>query len=221
MKNFVFFLFVLISFKSFSQQNQLPLEGTPTNKPLYLANSSDRVVASKIMEARKGADGNWYCLVKFDILSFDSSRKPVSGMSNVLPGNITLFRSSNELQGGVFAPADLYSNTQTGYYYDPNDPSRNSLIEFKAFIRYIPTGEDGNFIWIKANYESSTEVGVGPYFNGPVTNAGNSFDFIYPIVYMKGGKLDFYYVKWGAFKGGGASYVGEGLKVNLKIRKPI
>lgn len=231
-KNSVLFLFMMLIAASLFAQSSMPIVSAPTNVPIYNYSSPDNFQATKIVEARKGSDGNWYCLVKLEALNIKNTR----------PG-FNYYEQPAFINGVyILNTAYIYLDEKSQQYYlsdhkfigyDPNVPGKNEVSNYKSYNQYMPTGEKGFFIWLKANYGTATQVGIvyNPGANSiPVAgvSGGNIFDIMYTIGYSyKQGFItsNIYFGSWlvrmQSFPLGMGGPMGTHLEIDLVTAKPV
>lgn len=158
---------VFYSFTAFAQQSPLPIVSKPTDNPSYYHSPSegDNFRATRIVDARIGSDGDWYCLVEFEALSI---KNRYLGNVKVGPylipgGGIYIWPVT-----GIILPSVYYKAVtgSTNYAYNPSTESQSNIFQHKTYSRYLPTQKEGAFMWLKANYVSPTQIGL-------VNNPGN------------------------------------------------
>ncbi|ULT22326.1 hypothetical protein KUH03_23085 [Sphingobacterium sp. E70] len=108
--------------------------------------------------------------------------------------------------------------------YDPNISGRNEVSKYKCYNQYGPTGENGFFIWLKANYGTATQIGIVPNPGAnsiPLPNymGGNEYDIIYSISAYKGRFVN-WYVRMETYPNGYLGPRQEPLKIDLVISRP-
>ncbi|WP_223581894.1 hypothetical protein [Sphingobacterium sp. GVS05A] len=229
-KNIVLFFLMMFVMSSLLAQSSMPLVYAPADIPIYNYSSPDNFQATKIVEARKGNDGNWYCLVKLEALNIKNTR----------PG-FNYYEQPSFINGVYILNEAIYFNEKSQQYYrsdhkfigyDPNVPGKNEVSKYKSYNQYMPTGEKGFFIWLKANYATATQVGIVPNPGGnsiptPGVSGGNTFDIMYNIGYsykkgfiIKNIFFGGWLVRMQAFPLGMNGPHGEYLQVDLVTAKP-
>ncbi|WP_153845746.1 hypothetical protein [Sphingobacterium paramultivorum] len=225
MKKFYFLIcfFFLFCFFGFAQQSPLPLVSKPTDNPSFYYNPTegDDFRATRIIEARIGSDGDWYCLVEFEALSI-KNRYPgtVTVGPYLVPGGGIYIRPSLSILNSWYKAVTGASN----YAYNPSTENISNIFQYKTYARYLPTQKEGAFMWLKANYVSPTEIGlVNNPGNYSIPSApANKFNIIYTIgVTVKLNKLEnrYWYMQRGGDIGFGAPF--DEVSVDLKITRPI
>ncbi|UPZ38280.1 hypothetical protein MUB18_08205 [Sphingobacterium sp. PCS056] len=224
-KNIILIYFILLTAFTTYAQSTMPLVPAPTDKPIFKYTSPDNFRATKIVEAKIGNDGRWYCLVKMEALGYrDANGGSLTYISYPEFSNGLYIKNPNVIGG-----TPMYFKCNTAGFYDPNTPGQNEVSLYKSYNQYKPTGENGYFIWLKANYLSNTQVGIvdNPGSNGipPFYSGENVFDVIYNLTYFyKNGllppKTGHWYVSMDAFPNGIGGGRGQNLVVELLTTKP-
>jgi len=221
-------LFVVASVFS---QSSLPLVPLPAGVPYYNYSSPDNFQATKIVEAKKGNDGNWYCLVKLEALSIKNTRPGFNYYDQPSFYNGVYFLDDGAIYPTVESKRYFYSS-HNHVGYSPNVPGRNEVSKYKSYNQYMPTGEKGFFVWLKANYATESQVGIVPNPGAnsiPLPNyiGGDSFDIVYDIGYsykkgfiVKDIVFGGWLVKMESRPNGMSGGTGQYLQVNLTIAKP-
>ncbi len=187
----------------------------------YSPSEGDDLRATRIKEARIGADGDWYCLVQFEAL----------GIKNRYPGKIK-YGPYLIPGGGIYIlparpfPNDTWYKAVTGssnYAYNPNTESISNIFQYKAYSRYMPTQTEGAFMWLKANYVSPTEIGLvnNPGSFSVPSDPTNKFQMTYTVgVTTKLSPIEAKY--WYVVRGGGFDVWQPDTEVvvDLKINRP-
>lgn len=164
----------------------------------YPSKPNDKIQATKIIRAQKGPYNIWYCLVQFKVLSIDTNTKPRPNARNYNAGSGGYITPGIVYSNPLFGPKKYYSNPTTSSY-DPNRFEHYIPQPYQFFFKNEITKEEATCIWIPANYETATTVGITtqgtPYMAG-------TFTMVYPITYMYNSgllgmfpKMDTYYIK--------------------------
>lgn len=210
------------SFMGFAQDSPLPLVTKPNDNPLFYYNPSegDDFRATRIIEARIGSDGDWYCLVEFEALGIKKRYTgSVKGGPYLIPGGGIYIKPLFSVFNGWWHKAVTGSSN---YAYNPSTESVANIFQYKAYSRYMPTQKEGAFMWLKANYVSPTQIGLvnnpGNYSvpSGPT----NKFNLIYTIgviTKLSGLNAKFWYVQRGGEIGANSPY--DEVVVDLKINR--
>jgi len=225
MKKNIILLFSLffLSYAGFAQQSPLPFVSKPTDYPWFSYNPAegDDFRATRIIEARIGSDGDWYCLVEFEALSIKNRYSGTVAVGPYLvPGGGIYINNSNSIVNGWWYKAVTGS---TNYAYNPSTESVSNIFQYKAYSRYLPTQKEGAFMWLKANYVSPTQVGLAnnPGNYSVPSDPTNRFNIMYTLgVTLKLNKLETksWYMQRGGEVGFG-SPMNE-VVVDLKINRP-
>lgn len=220
-----FILFTMVTFA----QSPLPVVSTPSDIFLsYFDIDRDDFKATRILDAKIGADGNWYCLVELEAPRIGNrvSGSIVDG-PYLIPGGGLYIRAASI--GPTNVAPNWYKSVDNNSHYNPNTVSPNEIVEFKSYSRYAPTGKEGAFMWFKATYLSPTEVGI--YYDGQnitPSNSGSMFEVIYTAaVTVKTGTWPFqkikampWYVQMSKSPLSPPFTLGPWLVINLKIKRP-
>ncbi|WP_293882803.1 hypothetical protein [Sphingobacterium sp. UBA1498] len=229
---FLFLCFLVLPFSVTFGQTSAPLGPAPSAYPTFNYSSLDNFRATKIVEAKKGNDGDWYCLVKLEALSIKNNRPDIASYIDgpyfyngvYILDNSAIYPSPSSKQ--------YYHCHHNSVGYDPNIPGRNIVSKYKCYNQYGPSGEMGFFIWLKANYATTTQIGIvpNPGENGiPLPNyvGGNEYDLMYSIngSYKKGWPFSSivfagWYVRMESYPDGNLGPRQEPLKIDLLIARP-
>ena len=162
-------------------QSSLPAGPLPAGvQPHPYSSPQDNFKATKIVEAKKDNNGIWYCLVKLEALA----------IKNHAP-NIKFYDAPSFIDAVYFSNYDgtyIHSRPFNNGGYSPNTPGQNEVSKYKSYNQYMPTGEKGFFVWLKANYATDYQIGIipNPGANSlPTPNiiGGDTFDLCYQIGY--------------------------------------
>ncbi|MGJ1324289.1 hypothetical protein ACR780_16525 [Sphingobacterium faecium] len=216
----LFYLMLFTGATLFAQvEHSVPF---PTTFPTYPYSSpQDNFKATKIVEARKGTDGIWYCLVKLEAFAIKKQPPGIKYFEPPAFSNQVYFANNN----GSYT----YSRPLNGGY-SPNIPGQNEVSLYKSYKQYMPTGENGYFVWLKANYATDTQIGIIPdpgIHSIPLPNVigGSMFNIIYSIgySYKSGFPSNIRFGGWNV----GMEYLltfpfpsGTALHIDLVIAKP-
>ncbi len=213
-------------------QTSAPIVPAPSAYPTFNYSSVDNFRATKIVEAKKGNDGNWYCLVKLEALSIKNNRPDITSYVDGPYFNDGVYILDNSVINPSPSSKQYYYCSHKSVGYDPNIPGRNEVSKYKSYNQYGPTGEKGFFIWLKANYGTTTQIGIvpNPGDNGiPLPNyiGGNEYDLMYSIngMYKKGWPISNllfagWYVRMETYPDGYLGPRKEPLVIDLVIARP-
>ncbi len=130
-RNAMLFLFMTLLTALLFGQTSLPLVPLPSGVSYYDYSSPDNFRATKIVEARKGNDGNWYCLVKLEAMGIKDTRPGFNYYDQPSFYNSVYILDKSFIYTNVESKRYFHSDHK-GVGYDPNVLGKNEVSLYKS-----------------------------------------------------------------------------------------